>query len=69
MLNMLNIDTIHTYNVRVTLTCNVNTSSVNLLNIEVAIYKIVIKHYIMMVLNNMSVLDSQTMSHLPSFKS
>jgi hypothetical protein len=67
MLSMLNIDTIHTYNVRVILTCNVNTSSVNLLNIVLAIYKNVIEHYIMMVLNNMNVLDSQTMPPLPSF--
>jgi hypothetical protein len=69
MLNMLNINTIHTYNVKVILTCNVNTSSVNLLNIELAIYKNVMEHYIMMVLNNMSVLNSRTMSPLFPLKS
>jgi hypothetical protein len=39
MLNILDINTIHTYNVKVILTCNVNTFSVNLLNIVLAIYK------------------------------
>jgi hypothetical protein len=67
MLNMLDIDTIHTYNVKVILTCNVITSSVNLLNIELAICKNVMEHYIMMVLNSMNVLNSQTMPPLSPF--
>jgi hypothetical protein len=68
MLNMLDINTIHTYNVKVILTCNVNTFSGNLLNIVLAIYKNVMEHYIMMVLNNMSVLNSQTMPPLSPSK-
>jgi hypothetical protein len=68
MLNMLDINTIHTYNVKVILTCNVNTFSVNLLNIVLAIYKNVMEQCIMMVLNNMSVLNSQTMPPLSPSK-
>jgi len=67
MLNMLDIDTINTYNVKIILTCNVNNSNVNLLNIELVIYKNVMEHYIMMVLSNMSVLNSQTMPPLSPF--
>jgi hypothetical protein len=64
---MLDIDTIHTYNVKIILTCNVNNSSVNLLNIELVIYKNVMEHYIMMVLSNMNILNSQTMPPLSPF--
>jgi hypothetical protein len=67
MLNMLDIDTINTYNVKIILTCNVNNFNVNLLNIELVIYKNVMEHYIMMVLSNMSVLNSQTMPPLSPF--
>jgi hypothetical protein len=67
MLNMLDIDTINTYNVKIILTCNVNNFNVNLLNIELVIYKNVMEHYIMMVLSNMSVLNSQIMPPLSPF--